>query len=258
MKIFLRSFLVLLLAGNCYSCFAQIAVQGKVFDISQKIPLEGVSVLSTSGQGISSDSLGRYKLVLAEKDSIWFSYQGKSTPRYAVRTIPNPLTFDVSIQVKSDVLPTITVWKHSYKFDSLSNRENYAKIFNYNKPSFGTSIAPPNSGAVGVGLDLGALINMFSFKKNKRMLSLQERLIEEEQEKYIDYRYSKSYVRRLTELTGEEMDLFMKMYRPGIEFVRIASEAEMGIYILECFKDYKAGRKTPKEAIQIRVIQYEF
>lgn len=235
----------------------RISVKGRVYDITQRLPLIGVSVMSTSGRGTKSDTLGYYTITVPEQDSIWFSYQGKQTQKYAANAIPNPLTFDISIKVNSDVLPTVTIWK-SYRQDSLQNRQDYAKIFNYEKPGLGTSVMPVGSGASGVGINLTDLIGMFQVRKMRRMESLQRRLEEEEKDKYVDYRFSKSYVRNLTGLAGSELEEFMKKYRPGYEFVADVSQAELGIYVLECFKAFKANSRATPQSIELRIRRYEY
>lgn len=253
-------FLVLLFQSavlNAQDRTGRISIKGRVYDVTQRLPLTGVSVMSTSGRGTVSDSMGYYNVTVPDQDSIWFSYQGKQTPKYSVKAIPNPLTFDISIKVNSDVLPTVTIWK-SYRQDSLQNRQDYAKIFNYEKPGLGTSVMPVGSGAMGVGINLTDLIGMFNVRKTKRMESLQRRLEEEEKDKYLDYRFSKSFVRNLTSLTGTDLEVFMKKYRPGYEFVSDVSQAELGIYVLECFKAFKANSPATPRSIEIRVRRYDY
>lgn len=213
-------------------------IQGSVFDITQKIPLSGVSVLSSSGNGTQTDSIGFYHIRVSAVDSIWFSYLGKATPKYPVHTIQNPAAFDISIQVSAIELPGVTVKKPSYRFDSLQNRREYEKVFNYRKPGLRTSSLSPGSLGAGAGVDLTELINVFRFRRSRNMKFLQGWLIKEEQEKYIDHRFNKLFVRKLTGLEGPGLDHFMKYYRPDYEFVVIMNDAELGLYILECYKDY--------------------
>ncbi|NDA61587.1 MAG: hypothetical protein EBX50_06040 [Chitinophagia bacterium] len=66
-----------------------ITISGTVFDISARRPLEAVAVISSSGKGTVTDSMGRYTISVNEKDSIWFSLIGKSTMKYPVDTISN-------------------------------------------------------------------------------------------------------------------------------------------------------------------------
>lgn len=243
---FIALLLILCMAGA--SVKAQ-EVQGTVYDITQKIVLPSVSVLTTSGYGTTTDSLGNYRVRVNKGDSIWFSYLGKATPRYPVATIQNPAAFDISIMIAAVELPGISLRKPNYRFDSLQNRKEYEKVFNYRKPGLRISSLSPGSGSVGAGagIDINELINVFRFRRNKNMKFLQGWLIKEEQEKYIDYRFNKSFIRKLTFLYDEEeLDAFMKYYRPEYEFVVALNEAELGMYILECFEDFKKKNRLRK------------
>lgn len=241
-KIFLV--FLLLLPGITAYC-QQVTISGTVYDITKKTPVEAVSVLSTSGRGTMTDSLGRYSITVRETDSIYFSYLNKPTPKYAVTTIQNPGAFDISILRKVQELPSVFLKQRNYRMDSLQNRLDYAKAFNYTKPGFSLS-SNPNPGGMGVGLDLDALINMFKFRKNKRMLAFQKRLLREEKEKYVSHRFSKALVKKLTGLNPPQLDSFMDEFRPTYEMTVQFNDLEFGQFIIEAFKYYKAGIKINK------------
>ena len=226
-----------------------ITVSGTVYDITKKTPIESVSVLSNSGKGTATDSLGRYSLTVNENDSIYFSFLNKPTPKYAVATIANPGAFDISIMKKVQQLPSVFVKQRNYRMDSLQNRMEYEKIFNYKKPGLSTSLNP-SPGNVAVGLDLDELINMFKFRKNKRMVSFQNRLVREEQEKYINHRFNKGLVRKLTALKEPEIDSFMVEFRPTFEMATQFNDLEFGQFIIEAFKYYKEGVKIDKSVFR--------
>lgn len=219
-----------------------ITVSGTVFDITKRTPVEAVSVLSTSGRGTITDSFGRYSLRLYENDSLYFSFQNKSTPKYSAKDIQNPGAFDISIQRKIKELPGVFVKQRNYRLDSLQNRLDYGKIFDYSKPGIATSM---NSSQLNptVGLDLDEFINMFKFKKNKRMLAFQRRLQQEEKEKYVNHRFNKGLVKKLTGLNSPQIDSFMAGYRPTYEMAIQFNDLEFGQFILEAYKYYKAGMK---------------
>ncbi|HRP54696.1 carboxypeptidase-like regulatory domain-containing protein [Agriterribacter sp.] len=218
-------------------------IQGTVYDITQKIPLPGVSVLTASGSGTQTDSMGFYRIRVTSADSVWFSYLGKATPQYPVKTIQNPAAFDISIQISAIELPGVTVRKPNYRFDSLQNRREYERVFNYRRPGLRVSTLSPGSVGAGAGVDINELINVFRFRRNRNMKFLHRWLIKEEQEKYIDYRYSKLFVRKLTGLESPELDGFMRYYRPQYEYVVMLNDAELGLYILECFKEYNSPKR---------------
>jgi hypothetical protein len=93
-------------------------------------------------------------------------------------------------------------------------------------------------GSLTVGFDLDEIINAFRFKRTRQMLSFQQRLLQEEVDKYIDHRYSKYLVKRLTALDGKELDDFMNFYRPAYEELILLNELELGYYIEQCYKNY--------------------
>lgn len=223
--------------------YAQLTtVSGTVYDVTKKTPVESVSVISTSGRGTMTDSLGRYSLTVDETDSIYFSYLNKPTQKYPVTKIQNLSAFDISIFRKIQELPMVFIKQKNYRLDSLQNRLDYSKVFNYNKPGLGTSINP----GMAVGLDLDEFINMFKFKKNKRMVAFQNRLLNEEKEKYIDHRFNKGLVKKLTGLNAPEIDSFMTEFRPTLEMAQQFNDLEFGQFIIEAFKYYKQGVKIDK------------
>lgn len=233
--------LVILCLLHYTSLSQTVTVSGTVYDITKKTPVEAVSVISTGGKGTMTDSLGHYSITVREKDSIYFSYLNKATPKYPVLSIANLSGFDISILRKVGELPNVFVKQRNYKLDSLRNREEYARIFNYSKPGFKTSLAP-TPGGIGAGVDLDELINIFRFNKNKRMLAFKNRLLEEEQDKYIDHRYNKGLVKKLTGLTSPQIEDFMKEYRPTYNMTVQMNELEFGQFIIETYKYYMANK----------------
>lgn len=210
-------------------------VSGRVVDVTRAVPLPSVTVMTTSGFGAVTDSLGRYSIPVQETDSIWFSYLDRPTPRYAVKGIPNINQFEISLHVTVTNLPAVTVKSPNYRMDSLQNRRDYDKYFNYQKPGLAPSITPDGR----VGADLDQLIGFFQFRRNKRMAQFRDRLIREEEEKYIDHRFSRPLIIKLTGLRSPELELFIAQYRPSIWFTRVATDYEMGTYIKECFLKYR-------------------
>ncbi len=126
-------------------------------------------MLSTSGKGTSTNKDGYYEIEVMEKDSIWFSYLNKPTVKFPVLKIANPMGFDISILVNVPELKEVKVHQRSYRLDSIQNRMDYAKIFNYKKPGIKPQLTPGGFGA-GVGFDLDELINVFRRKKRINLL----------------------------------------------------------------------------------------
>ncbi|ULQ51599.1 hypothetical protein [Flavihumibacter fluvii] len=232
-------FIWILLVFSWKPAFSQVRVTGTVYEMNRSFPLENVSVLSAKGRGTITDSMGHYTIVVAEDDSLYFSYLGRPTPRYAVSTIPSYQQFDVSLHVNVTTLKEVRVMPPSYKRDSIQNRQDYAKAFDFRKPGLGISSSPPGSGNFGVGLDLDQLINVFRFRRNRSMAAFQERLEREEQEKYVAQYFSRAKIRKVTGLTGPDIDTFSRYYSPPYEYIQVATEYELLEYMKKAGEQYK-------------------
>jgi hypothetical protein len=236
----LRCIPTLLLSFTMLLCLesasGQITLKGTVFNMSKVRPLEAVSVVSTSGNGTITDSNGFYMIIVNENDSISFSYLGKSTVKFPVKGINLANSFDVALQVNITELREVRVFPRNYIRDSIQNRQDYAKAFNFKKP--GISISGPGQG-LGVGLDLDQLIDVFRFQKNRRMLAFQRRLVEEERDKFIDHRFNRSVVKKVTRLDDNGLDSFMIRYRPSFEFCKTSTDYDLMEYIKLAYQEYK-------------------
>jgi hypothetical protein len=223
----------------CTKICGQIIISGTVYDSSKLYVVPNVSVSSTSGLQTITDSLGAYHLNVAPTDSISFSFRGKSTISFPVKTINDYNAFDISLRVKINtkykLLQGVTVFSDTYRRDSSENRMEYSKIFNYEKPGISSTFEPGGA----AGLDLDALINSFNKNKKRQNLAFQKRLMDDEQNKYVEYRFNPKLVRRITGLSGDTLKTFMKLYKPSYFFVISSSLAQFYEYILNASYAFK-------------------
>jgi CarboxypepD_reg-like domain len=218
----------------------EVTIHGTVYNMYRTKPLDGVSVICTSGRGTATDSNGNYALMVDLKDSISFSYLGKATMKYPIKDINYYSGFDISLHVDPVELKEIRVMPHNYRDDSIQNRKDYEKIFNYKKPGFKIT---DGSGGLGAGVDLNSLIEMFERNKINRTKAFQRRLEDEEQDKYVDHRFARSVVLKITHLEGDELDSFMVKYRPSYPFCKKATDYDLYDYIKLAFSEYQKDRK---------------
>jgi hypothetical protein len=221
---------------------AQYKIKGTVYDSSRNFFLSYVTVQSTNGKIAVSDQQGNYEISVGENDSIWFSYLNKPTTKYPVLSIKTPLQFDISLRVPADVLKEVKVKTRNYKQDSVQNRIDYAKAFEWHKPKI-RAVTPSGPGATA-GFDLDELIRLFQFRKNRSWASFQKRLEEQEREKFVDYRFNKGLVLRLTGLNGTARDSFMIRCRPTYEYCLMTSDYEFQLFIKQCFEEYKLEKMS--------------
>ena len=179
-------FLLFILLAFAQKSFGQYKVKGHVYDSSRLYPVELVTVQTTGGKLTMTDSTGFYSIEVAEKDSVWFSFLGKPTPKYPVLKIADVMQFDIALRLKNDVMKEVRIRNRNYKEDSIQNRRDYAKAFDFRRPSLGSMTSVTSS---GVGFDIGEIIRLFQFRKNRSMEKFRERLEQEEREKLAYAKY---------------------------------------------------------------------
>lgn len=231
---FLSSFLLL---ANFVT--GQIIISGTVYDSTKLYVVPGVIVKSTGGGSTITDSLGAYHINTNDKDSISFYYANKPTQKFPVKTISNYNDFDISLQVhvfeKYKLLKEVKIFTKNYRQDSSENRLTYSKIFNYQKPGLRSTYTPGSP----PGLDIDELINIFRFRRNKMNHVFQKRLVAEEEDKYVSYKFNNTLLKRVTGLTGILLDKYKMQYKPSYEFLITATELEFYEYILSTANKFK-------------------
>ena len=231
--------LFLLQALLASTALGQITISGTVYDSTKMYVIPGVTVYSTSGGTAVTDSLGAYHIIALETDSLHFFFREKSTVKFPVKDMKNYTAFDISLRVrvneKFKLLKGITVFSNTYHHDSLENRISYSKIFGHENPTLRSNYEPGGP----AGFDLDELIGIFQFKKNKQNQAFQNRLIQDEQDRYIDYRFSSKMITRITGLKGDTLVKYKNLYRPNYFFVATSTLAQFYEYILNTSYAFK-------------------
>ncbi|RYD46388.1 MAG: hypothetical protein EOP83_29745, partial [Verrucomicrobiaceae bacterium] len=162
---------------------AQYTLKGTVYDSSRNYAISSVIVASTSGQTTITGAEGTYSIAVSDKDSVWFTFMGKPTIKYAIKTIRNLAQFDISLRVPASgsrykVLKEVVVFGRNYRLDSARNRQENARSFDFQRPNLGTMTSIGPSGA---GIDVNELIRLFQFRRNRVSQRLQARLVADEE-----------------------------------------------------------------------------
>ncbi len=254
---FTITFLSLFFILSANTLCAQVTVTGTVFDSAKRNYVENVRVLSSSGAFVITDSMGNYKIPVSLKDSLSFIYNNKPTQKFAVQQIANLNQFDIMLHmpVKSGIktLEEVVVFSKTHQQIAAENRDLYEGYFNFKKPTIKTSVGP--GGAVGA--DLTEIINMFRFRRNKQLAAFRDRLEQQEEDGYVNYRFNKNFVGRITQLKGAELDSFMVRYIPSYEFASMADEVTFNKYILNSSYAFKiellnSGKPLTAEEIKMK------
>lgn len=241
--------------------FAQTKqVQGIVFGNIYRTPVPSVNVFTSSGNTTTTNKNGEYIIAVnSTKDSVWFRFLNKDTKKFSVDTISNPKDFEVRIYLPDyykfdNELPTVRVTTRDYYKDSVQLREDYANIFNRKSPwkNLGSSIGPSNAGNGGIGVDFDAIIGLFRFGYNHRQELYQKFALQVEQDHYIDHRFNKTLVEKITGLYDKERDDYMLQYRPEYSELLGMNDAQLSEYIKATYKKYL--KEKTRSGIQKNII----
>jgi hypothetical protein len=195
---------------------------------------------STQHQYDQSDMGGNFKIVGAVGDTIVFSFSEYRPDTVLVMEDMLIDRYDVFLSPKVTQLATVTIADvNTYALDSMQRRRDYESFY---EDHSSTSLLAHQTPTDGVGLTFSPI--SFLSRKEKRKRALGKRLERDEKQFYINYKFPRNYVAKLTSLTGDSLQLFMVRYRPSYAFCRNASSEDMLIYINDHFKEF-CRHRTP-------------
>ncbi len=222
---------------------AQVVVNGKIYETGTEIALEGVSVANKNNQtGELTDRFGYFSIEGKIGDSIEVKLLGYLPKIFAIPS-PNPgqkvINQNIFLTIRKFQLPQIQILvRPDYRRDSLLNREENASIFNYKKPKVTTALVNT------LFHPLSALDNLTHSARRRRIRDFQDRLETQEQDRFIDARYTRQLVSSLTNLHAQELEAFMKLYRPTFEYIQTVSDYDLFTKIKEDFTDYSQNKSS--------------
>ncbi|NHA07538.1 carboxypeptidase-like regulatory domain-containing protein [Mucilaginibacter sp. HC2] len=230
----MRGLLTLLLIYTCLNTFGQ-SINGIVVDKKTGQPLTGAWVSASKANTISGIQ-GEFSINADKaKDTLRVKMQG-----YKLYILPLNLvnSKNIRIDLEAAIIELnevhVTAKRDRIK-DSLNNRKMFAKEFNSSAPKLKDMIAASGSNAgllpvAGVTIVPSEFIRALTYK-HSREYKLKKELIRDEQNRYIDSRFSENLVSTITNLKGDSLLDFMDRYRPGIEQIKKMSDYDIRAYI---------------------------
>jgi hypothetical protein len=232
------SFLLLFSAGARVA--AQQSLKGKMFDLNTDSVLAGVTIYNaTKNIYALSGTDGTYAVTAAEGDRLIFSSVGYRPDTVKVAYYMFLTGYDIPLTLKNGFLKSVTVLG-SYQADSIRRHEEYKDIFEKPKPArLPRGNVPPN----GFGVTFNPVI--IKPEKERQKEKLKKQLIYQEEQAFVDYSFSRSYVEKITGLHGDSLRVFMLRYRPSYTFCRTTSKVDMLVYINDKLKIFMKHEEEP-------------
>jgi hypothetical protein len=196
--------------------------------------LVSVSVHNLTRQKYNlSDQGGNFKIQAIDGDVMVFSSAGYLSDTLVVTTTMLGGPNDIGMEPRIVPLPAVEVGGLSnYQLDSLERRQDYAWVYDRGA----APLVDKQRQGDGVGVNLNLPFNSSEDRERKK---LKKRLIQEEQQYYIDSRFTREYVVKLTKLEGDSLQHYMVQYRPSYAFCRTATNQDILLWINDSFKKYK-------------------
>ncbi|HET6256875.1 MAG TPA: hypothetical protein VFE32_22580 [Puia sp.] len=223
---------VLLLCGGV-TANAQQFLTGKVYVKGSSDTLISVSIHNITEQRYDlSDEDGSYRIQAAPGDHISFSSVGHKTDTITVTASILTADYPVYLEIRPQTLQAVRVEYNNYQLDSMDRRKEYSWVYDHGN----TPRLDPARKGDGVGVNMNIFRHSGSPEKQRERL--EKRLLKEEEDYYVDFRYNKDYVARITHLKGDSLKAFMKKYRPSYEYCRKAATVDILVYINDCYKQF--------------------
>ena len=217
------------------ACFGQMVFEGTVKDRKDSSMLEGATVTNISTRRVvTADDQGIFRILADFNDRLVIT---------AVGYLPDTLTVKPQLFLRAPVvwltkafssLAPMTVYSDNYRADSLELRAYYDKVFN----STADRMISRKSvkGEPGFGVTFSPLSYFSARAKARRRLA--KRLRYNEEQAYVDYRFSSHMVSRYTGLKEEQLRTFMLRYRPSYKYCLRSSDMDILLYINDCLKEF--------------------
>ena len=219
--------------------FAQQFLVGKVRRKDDLEILRSVNIYNqTQRKHNLSDEEGNYRIAAQAGDIVIFSFVGYRTDTIHVTAAIVGKDLPVLLDLRPVSLQPVTVGSLSnYQLDSLERRQIYSWIYEQERQP----VVEPQRQGDGVGVELNVIPHGSS--EVRQRLKLKKRILREEEQHYVDFRFSADYVSHLTNLRSDSLKQFMEHYRPTYDFCRKAAGVDILVYISDSFKKFKNGER---------------
>src|SRR6201991_5224996 len=211
-------FVILLLLSSIEGS-AQQFLTGKIYKKNSAEPLISVSIHNISAQRYDlSEENGSYRIQVVPGDHVSFSSVGYIADTVTVTAAMLTADYPVYLDVRAQTLKAVRVGEFSnYQLDSMDRRKEYSWVYDHGN----TPRVEHERKGDGVGVTLNIFRNASA--KEKQREKLEKRLGKEEEEFYIDSRYNKDFVTKITHQRGDSLQQFMQKYRPSYDYCRKAA-----------------------------------
>lgn len=207
--------------------YGQTKISGTIVDNKLRTPLENTQVENVhSKEKVISDSNGNFQLIVKSGELISALKKGYDKVYIRISNEKQPTYYKLHLD---KTIPRLDVRGHllPYQRDSLEYHEAYSGILSGAKK--GDNFARESG-----NVSLDALS-----KQNRDRWAFQAMFEKWQNEKYVNYVFNDSLVKRITYLEGSDLRRFMARFKPSYTFLRSATEYQFLRYIKRSYIQFQ-------------------
>lgn len=214
-------------------------ISGTVIDQITKQPISG-ALVSLGNSKTYTNTSGKFQIVNSNwNDSLKIVHFAYKTYAAAISKMMAAIHIELEPRVIS--LNTVTIHgDRDFKKDSIANRIAYVKQFNYKGPTVMDAFTGNTNKQPGELISINPLILLgVLIKKSTPEYKFNKILIRDEQADYVDRKFNRGIVLRITHLRGDTLTEFLIRYRPTYQFSQKSTDYGMEVYIKESFGKFQ-------------------
>lgn len=232
--------LLLMLMMTSVLCSGQ-RLAGRVIDKNTGQPVNGATVSLGKVTAFTDLSGGFSITASAGDDSVKVTHWGYKTYTAALsRMIATVVIMLEPADIKLKEVVIRSDRRQSFKQDSIDNRVNYAKQFNYTGPKVMDAFTGNTNRQPGELISINPVLLIAALtKKSTPEYKFHKILLRDEQSEYISQKFNRGIVSKITGLKGDTLATFVVNYRPTYPFAKKATDYDMEVYIKARYKEFK-------------------
>lgn len=201
-------------------------MKGKVYNRETNEPLSGVNIINLNTQMVFlTDSTGQFSLPVKKGQTVEFRKNNFQVARVEISSNNTNLPFySIGLHKGAYELPEITIKGKNFKTDSIENQEVYKWALDHYTLE---------------GLDIIQHPFDALSKRNRQIWAFQKRFHYFEQQKYIDYVFNETLIKKITGLTGEMLNTYCRQYRPEYQQIQQWTTYQFYEYIQQTGQAFK-------------------
>jgi hypothetical protein len=220
----------ILLLFCSFEGLSQDLLTGRVLKRNSPEVLVSVSVQNYSHKKYTQSDLGgNFRVPAVEGDTVLFTSAGYKPDTLVVRSYMFFDGFEVAMDPNVMSLKAVQVGALSnYEQDSIQRWKDYEYLTSKPKTKLLDNIDRSRHGDDGIGITITPKLHS---SEDRDRFRLKKRLDQQEEDYYVDFRFSPEYVAKLTRFQGDTLRRFMTLYRPSYAFCRSAGTVDMLLYV---------------------------